>query len=446
VALLGVLAAGAGYVPLEPDYPDERLAYMAADAGVRLILATEALAERARTFGAEVLVIDGVDWWSGEPAAPPAPAPAPAPDDAAYAIYTSGTTGRPKGVPNTHRGIVNRLVWMQRAYRLSVDDVVLQKTPTGFDVSVWEFFWPLIAGARLVMADPGGHRDPAYLHGALAEYGVTTVHFVPSMLAGFLDQLGRPTAPALRRVICSGEELPIGLAREFTRRLPWSELHNLYGPTEAAVDVTAWHCRPDRLAALRAVPIGTPIDNIDVHVLDPAGTPVPAGAQGELHIAGVGLARGYLGRPGLTAAKFVPNPLGPSGSRLYRTGDLASRSAEGLLDYHGRIDRQVKLRGVRVELGEIEAVLRSLPGVRDAVVVLRADRPGDERLVGYLTGDQAPSARRIRTELGRLLPAVMVPAIYVYLDSFPLTGNGKLDRAALPPPGKRQVVSAVAQE
>ncbi|OXM65719.1 non-ribosomal peptide synthetase/MFS transporter [Amycolatopsis vastitatis] len=426
VGLLSVLKAGAAYLPLDPEYPAERLAFMLSDAKPAAILTQRRLLDELPPLERKPIQLDDVV--RGE-----RPDPVAGPDNAAYVIYTSGSTGRPKGVVTGHRAIVNRLHWMQKTYGLGADDVVLQKTPVSFDVSVWELFWPLTTGARLTLAKPGGHKDAAYLQSLIAA-GVTTVHFVPSMLEVFLAEEDAG-APALRRVICSGEELPADLARRFTGRFPGVELHNLYGPTEAAIDVSHWHCRPDLLDGLTRVPIGRPIDNIRLYVLDADRRLVPPGTPGELHIGGVGVARGYLNRPELTAERFVPDPFEP-GARLYRTGDLARHRPDGTLEFLGRIDTQVKIRGQRVELGEIEAALRGSDvrgDVRDAVVALREDRPGDQRLVAYLVG-ATPRPEELKDRLKRILPDYMVPSAYVTLDAFPLTPNGKLDRKALPAP------------
>lgn len=395
--LLGILQSGAAYLPLDPEYPAERLAFMAEDAGVTVVLDDDAPAD------------------AGTPAGPPAVG-----EDIAYVIYTSGSTGRPKGVPNTHSGIVNRLDWMQQRFQLTPSDVVLQKTPAGFDVSVWELFWPLITGARLVLARPGGHKDATYLRDLIAAESVTVTHFVPSMLAVFLGQEGLRECGALRLVVCSGEVLPVDTALRCLDALP-AELHNLYGPTEAAVDVTAWHCTADALAGASRVPIGAPMPNNTLHVLDPAGRPVPIGMPGELHIGGVQLAEGYLNRPDLTSAHFLT---GSGGDRLYRTGDLARWRDDGTLDFLGRIDAQIKLRGLRIEPGEIESVLREQPDIRDVAVIVL-----DGRLVAYTVGGTADSE-----VLRRRLPDYMVPSAFVELDALPVTANGKLDRKALPAP------------
>ncbi|WP_349877441.1 amino acid adenylation domain-containing protein [Micromonospora sp. HUAS YX12] len=433
--LLGVLKAGGAYLPLDPEYPADRLAFMVGDADAPVVLIQSHLRDVLPDTGATVLELDDATVWAGQPETDPAPAAGP--EHLAYVIYTSGSTGRPKGVPNTHRGIVNRLDWMQRTYGLGADDAVLQKTPASFDVSVWEFFWPLRTGARLVLAKPGGHKDAGYLRDLLVSERITTAHFVPSMLTVFLAEDGVEAATALRRVICSGEELPLASAADFTARLPWCGLHNLYGPTEAAIDVTAWACEPDRLAEVTSVPIGAPIANLRLHVLDPSGAQCPVGVAGELHIGGVGLARGYHRRPALTAEKFVPDPFSfEPGARLYRTGDLArwvvGPDGAGVIEFLGRIDHQVKLRGLRIELGEIESALREQPGVTEATVVVREDSPGDKRLTAYLVGEAEHAA--LKAALKDTLPEYMVPAAFVTLDALPLTPNGKLDRKALPAP------------
>ncbi|MEY9856972.1 amino acid adenylation domain-containing protein [Catenulispora sp. GAS73] len=435
VGLLAVLRAGGAYLPLDPEYPAHRLAFMTEDAGASVVLTQRRLLGLVPDSGVQVIVLDDPEPDSGSvPAAVGAGAVRweTGPDNAAYVIYTSGSTGKPKGVVNSHRGVVNRLDWMQRAFPLGPDDVVLQKTPAGFDVSVWEFFWPLIAGARLVLAKPGGHKDAGYLRELIVGAGVTTAHFVPSMLGVFLDQDGVQDCTSLRRVVCSGEELPRAAASEFLSRLPGCELHNLYGPTEAAIDVSSWRCSPEGLADRTSVPIGAPIQNLRLYVLDAHGEPMPIGVPGELHIGGVGVARGYLKRPGLTADRFVPDPFGPPGSRLYRTGDSARWRPDGVIEFLGRLDHQVKLRGLRIELGEIEAALRAQPGVRDAAVLVRADVPGDQRLVGYVVGEADPA--ELRRALKETLPDYMVPSAFVTLDALPLSPNGKLDRAALPAP------------
>ncbi|MFI9275595.1 amino acid adenylation domain-containing protein [Kitasatospora sp. NPDC052896] len=436
VALLGVLKAGAAYVPLDPEHPTARITELLAQARITTVVSDTALAPVVRAAGGLPLLVDRLP--DGLSAADPAPAADP--DNPAYVLFTSGSTGRPKGVVVPHRGVVNRLLWMRDDCGLTAGSRVLQKTPATFDVSVWEFFGPLAVGATSVLARPGGHRDPGYLRAVLAAERVDTVHFVPSMLREFLAALreeapdGRAVLPALRRIICSGEALGADLVRGVAESIG-CEVHNLYGPTEASVDVTAARCR-----AGEPVTIGRPVANTRTHVLDPDGEVLPPGGAGELCLAGVQLARGYLGRPGATAAVFRPDPSGPPGSRLYRTGDLARWTRDGRLEYLGRLDHQVKIRGFRIELGEVEAALTAHPQIRAAVVT--ADQPpaGEARLVGYLvgTGPAVPEIGALRAHLRGLLPAYMVPTAWVRLAALPLTASGKTDRRALPAPDGRR--------
>ncbi|MCS6511091.1 non-ribosomal peptide synthetase [Burkholderia thailandensis] len=447
VALVGAMKARAAYLPVDPDYPAERIAHLLGDAKPPVVITQAHLRARVEAAlagaHAEAVVVTIDEWLERAPAAFPgatetgagriAAAADVAADQLAYLIYTSGSTGQPKGAGNTHGALANRIAWMQRAYRLTPDDVVLHKTPFGFDVSVWEFVWPLSVGAKLAIAAPGDHRDPARLVAAIDAHRVTTLHFVPSMLAAFvayLDDFGAAARCAsVRTIVASGEALAPELVARVAALLPHAQLHNLYGPTEAAIDVSHWRCTAADAAAA-AVPIGHPIANVQLHVLDAALQPAPVGATGELYLGGAGLARGYVGRAALTAERFVPDPFVP-GARLYRTGDLARRRADGALDYLGRIDTQVKLRGQRIELGEIEALLRSAHGVRDAVVIVRGDR-----LVGYVAC-AAPAGFDAAAQIERLrarLPAYMVPAQLVALDALPVTPNGKCDRRALPEP------------
>lgn len=433
VSLMAVLKAGGAYVPLDPAYPEDRLAFMLADSAPLALLTQGDLAGGFIATAPDVRVIDLAEEerWAHRPADNPDPAAVGlTSSNLAYIIYTSGSTGRPKGAMNEHRGVVNRLLWKQNAYGLESRDAVLQKTPFSFDVSVWEFYWPLFTGARLVMAQPEGHKDPAYLTDIIRRENITTLHFVPSMLQVFLDHPAAATCSSLSRVMCSGEALPEALARRFHERLPDVDLHNLYGPTEAAVDVTAWTYTPDFSGP--SIPLGRPISNTRMYVLDPQGEPTPIGVVGELYIGGVQVGRGYWARPELTEERFVPDPFGPPGGRLYRTGDLGRWLADGTLEYHGRNDFQVKLRGFRIELGEIEAQLAACPGVREAVVLARENGAGDPRLVAYYTADEALATNFLRQYLGERLPDYMVPAAFVWLETLPLTPNGKLDRKGLP--------------
>ena len=430
VALYAVLEAGGAYVPLDPDHPSERLALCLEDAAPRLVITSDGLMSK---LGADVptvrLDIDAESIAAQPDTRPSVPMVG---DRLAYVIFTSGSTGRPKGAMNAHRGIVNRILWMQKAYGLDASDRVLQKTPYSFDVSVWEFFWPLAVGAGLVVARPDGHKDPGYLSQVIHDEAITTLHFVPSMLRAFLDADPSP-CPGLRRVMASGEELPTDMARRFAERFPDAELHNLYGPTEAAVDVTAWPCQD--LGPWPGTPIGLPIDNLRIHLLDSADA-VPVGIAGELFIGGVGVGRGYYGRPGLTAERFVPDPYASTpGDRLYRTGDLARRRPDGAIEFLGRIDHQVKLRGFRIELGEIESALRQHDSVAATVVTVRGEGTA-QRLVAYVAGrgEKAPTTATLRAHLRERLPEYMVPAAWVTLDEMPLLPNGKVNRKALPEP------------
>lgn len=439
-ALYGVLKAGAAYVPLDPAYPKERLAFMLDDAQTGVLLTQPALAPALPEYAGQVFCLDQGALHLAAPGAD-APAARALPDNLAYMIYTSGSTGRPKGALNTHRAIVNRLLWMQDAYGLTPEDRVLQKTPFSFDVSVWEFFWPLSTGACLVLARPEGHKDNAYLIQTIRREGITTLHFVPSMLQLFLAEPEVELCRSLRRVICSGETLSLEAQTRFFERLGGVELHNLYGPTEAAVDVTSWRCERD--SELHTVPIGRPIANLHIHLLDACMQPVPVGVPGELYIGGVGLARGYHRRPGLTAEKFVPDSVGlEPGRRLYRTGDLARYLPSGAIEFLQRLDDQVKVRGFRIELGEIETTLRAHPSVGQAAVTTYTAAPGDKRLVAYLVlADQQTTVSDLRAFLGERLPGYMIPSIFMLLDSLPLSPNGKLDRRALPAPeGERPVL------
>ncbi|KAB1082354.1 amino acid adenylation domain-containing protein, partial [Neorhizobium galegae] len=445
VGLLAILKAGGAYLPLDPAYPSARLRQIVEDAAPRRLLCDAA--GRA-ALGPEALVdLTVVDLetatpaWADQSADDPDPrALGLSPRHLAYVIYTSGSTGTPKGVMVEHRAILNRLIWMQKAYALNATDVVLQKTPFGFDVSAWEFFWTLLEGATLVLAPPAAHKDPDALVNLIISHRITTAHFVPSMLVSFMEAKSVDRCTSLQRLVCSGEALAASLAHKVRRVLPWTGLHNLYGPTEAAIDVTAWNCPADFDGSV--VPIGRPIANTRLYLLDGHGAPVPFGAVGELYIGGAGVARGYLNRPDLTAERFIASPF-VEGDRLYRSGDLGRYLPDGNLEFLGRNDDQVKIRGFRIEPGEIAARLCEHELVGDAVVVARQDRAGDQRLVAYVVAkpahgsdeaDGAQLAASLRAHLGGRLPDYMVPAAFVRLDGLPLTPNGKLDRQALPAP------------
>ncbi|AVE04890.1 non-ribosomal peptide synthetase [Pseudomonas palleroniana] len=421
IGLLAIIKAGGAYVPLDPDYPAERLAYMLNDSGVELLLTQTALLERLPAAdGVCVIAMDSLhlDSWPSQ-----APGLHLNGDNLAYVIYTSGSTGQPKGVGNTHAALAERLQWMQATYCLDETDVLMQKAPISFDVSVWECFWPLITGCRLVLAGPGEHRDPQRIAQLVQEHGVTTLHFVPALLQLFIDEPLARECTSLRRVFSGGEALPAELRNRVLTHLPAVQLHNRYGPTETAINVTHWHCH---VADGERSPIGRPLGNVICRVLDEQFNPVPLGVPGELCIGGIGLARGYLGRAGLTAERFVADQ---HGTRLYRTGDRARWSADGVLEYLGRLDQQVKLRGFRVEPEEIEARLLAQEGIAQAVVLVR-----EAKLIGYYTAPAGLDEQAVKTALAAELPEYMVPALLMRLDALPLSPSGKVDRRALPEP------------
>ncbi|HDY7322266.1 TPA: enterobactin non-ribosomal peptide synthetase EntF [Klebsiella pneumoniae] len=441
LALHGIVEAGAAWLPLDTGYPDDRLRMMLEDARPSLLIATE---DQLARFS-DIPGLESLCYQQPLAAGDEAPLALSKPDHTAYIIFTSGSTGRPKGVMVGQTAIVNRLLWTQDRYPLSADDVVAQKTPCSFDVSVWEFWWPFIAGAQLVMAEPEAHRDPQAMQQFFARYGVTTTHFVPSMLAAFVASLDADSVAAcrtLRRVFCSGEALPTELCREW-ERLTGAPLHNLYGPTEAAVDVS-WYpaCGPE-LAAVTgsSVPIGWPVWNTGLRILDAAMRPVPPGVAGDLYLTGIQLAQGYLGRPALTASRFIADPFAP-GERMYRTGDVARWLANGAVEYLGRSDDQLKIRGQRIELGEIDRVMSALPDVGQAVshacVFNQAAATGGDarQLVGYLVSDSGLplDTAALKARLAEQLPPHMVPVVLMQLAELPLSANGKLDRKALPLP------------
>ncbi|EOW0896689.1 enterobactin non-ribosomal peptide synthetase EntF [Klebsiella pneumoniae] len=441
LALHGIVEAGAAWLPLDTGYPDDRLRMMLEDARPSLLITSE---DQLARFS-DIPGLESLCYQQPLAAGDDAPLALSKPDHTAYIIFTSGSTGRPKGVMVGQTAIVNRLLWMQDRYPLSADDVVAQKTPCSFDVSVWEFWWPFIAGAQLVMAEPEAHRDPQAMQQFFARYGVTTTHFVPSMLAAFVASLDADSVAAcrtLRRVFCSGEALPTELCREW-ERLTGAPLHNLYGPTEAAVDVS-WYpaCGPE-LAAVTgsSVPIGWPVWNTGLRILDAAMRPVPPGVAGDLYLTGIQLAQGYLGRPDLTASRFIADPFAP-GERMYRTGDVARWLANGAVEYLGRSDDQLKIRGQRIELGEIDRVMSALPDVGQAVshacVFNQAAATGGDarQLVGYLVSDSGLplDTAALKARLAEQLPPHMVPVVLMQLAELPLSANGKLDRKALPLP------------
>ncbi len=436
VGILGILKAGGAYMPLDPIYPQERLAFMLTDAQVQIVLTQEELLASLPMLENSLVLCLTRDWEEITQKSSENLSTEITTDNLAYVMYTSGSTGKPKGVMISHRGICNYLLWIQRAYPLTEKDRVLQRASFGFDVSVREIFWPLIAGAQLVMIRAGNHYDIAYLIQLIRDQHITVVRFEPSVLQVLLKEQGLETCKNLRHVICGGELLPSELQEQLFIQLD-TEFHNAYGPTEASISATFWTCKRDE-NYLRSVPIGFPIANTQIYLLDAHLQPVPVGIPGELYISGEGLARGYFNRPELTAEKFIPNPFcNEPGSRLYKTGDLARYRPDGSIEFLGRIDDQVKIRGFRIELGEIEVVLSQHVAVRDAVVLLREDLPGDKRLVAYIVPhppEQVPSLHDLQSFLKQKLPEYMLPSAYVFLEVFPLTPSGKINRRALPAP------------
>ncbi|MGG8278055.1 enterobactin non-ribosomal peptide synthetase EntF [Klebsiella sp. 141198] len=441
LALHGIVEAGAAWLPLDTGYPDDRLRMMLEDAQPSLLITSD---DQLARFS-DIPGLTSLCYQQPLAAEDDTPLALSKPEHTAYIIFTSGSTGRPKGVMVGQTAIVNRLLWMQNHYPLTAADVVAQKTPCSFDVSVWEFWWPFMTGAQLVMAAPEAHRDPLAMQRFFAQYGVTTTHFVPSMLAAFvasLDSDNVSSCRTLKRVFCSGEALPTELCREW-ERLTGAPLHNLYGPTEAAVDVS-WYpaCGPELAAVTgNSVPIGWPVWNTGLRILDAAMRPVPPGVAGDLYLTGIQLAQGYMGRPDLTASRFIADPFAP-GERMYRTGDVARWLDNGAVEYLGRSDDQLKIRGQRIELGEIDRVMAALPDVAQAVCHAcvfnqAAATGGDARqLVGYLVSEsgQPLDVAALKARLSEQLPPHMVPVVLIQLESFPLSANGKLDRKALPLP------------
>jgi len=429
VALLGVMKAGGAYLPLDPEYPRQRIEYMVKQAEPKAIVTVEALRAIVEEDGRALISLDGdkAELESESEANLGARVDA---ENLAYVIYTSGSTGKPKGVMIPQRGIINRLEWMQAQYQLKESEAVIQKTPYSFDVSVWEFFWPLMVGAKIVMAEPEGHKDARYLVKLIEAEEVNVAHFVPSMLEVFLQEVEEDRCKSVRLVISSGEALEEKTVKRFYERMG-GELENLYGPTEASVDVTYWKC--ERGSRRRRVPIGRPIGNTRMYIVDERMKVVPVGVAGELLIGGEGVGRGYLKRGDLTAEKFIADWLSEAaGERLYRSGDLARYLKDGSIEYVGRIDHQVKVRGYRIELGEVETNLCLHPDVVEATVI--ACNEGEHSLVAYIVPvkPRTPSTSELRKFLKERLPEYMIPSAFVILEALPLSPNGKLDRRALP--------------
>lgn len=445
VALIGILKSGGAYVPIDPTYPKERVAFMLADASVAVLLTQSRLADQLTENNSRIVCLD-TEWEIVASELQTNPPIEILDENLAYMIYTSGSTGRPKGVMISHAGIRNRILWAQERYKLDQHDRVLQKTPFSFDPSVWEFLLPLTAGGSIALAVPGGQRDPRYIVSLMAEAKATMMHIVTPMLRALLVTENLESCRDLRLIIVGAEQVQFEDQERFYERLPWATLENLYGPTEASIDVTYWKCQREREG--RMVPIGRPIGNVKIHILDKHLMPVPVGVSGELHIGGIALMRGYHNRPDLTAEKMIPNPYGKRGERLYKSGDLARYRVDGEIEFLGRMDNQIKIRGYRVELGEIEAALARHPAIHEVVVISREDKPGQQRLVAYFVpaAGHTVSASDLRSGLKESLPEYMIPSAFVPLSEMPLTPNSKLNRKALPAPEEIQLESDTTYE
>lgn len=432
--IIGIMKAGAAYLPIDPEYPAERISFMLEDSDLKIILTAQNTNKNPKIFlkpGLELIILDSDHGLQQSPV--DVPGIKIDADGLAYVIYTSGSTGRPKGVMNEHRGLVNRLNWTQSFFNLGQDDVVLQKTTFCFDVSVWELLWPLIVGAKLVLAKPGGQKDSQYLEELIDKQGVTTIHFVPSMLEIFLLGIREGSCKSLQRVLCSGEELFPHQLSLFGEKLGHAGLFNLYGPTEAAIDVTCW---PAPLDA-KKVYIGKPVSNTSIYILDKDQEPCAIGEEGELYIGGVQVARGYLNRPELNANRFLKNPFAINEhTRMYRSGDLARWLEDGTIEYLGRADEQIKIRGFRIEPGEIENVILEFGGIRQCLVHVKEDNNSEKKLIAYLVGSEGKyDKEKLQEHLRSKLPEYMVPALFIDIPELPLSNNGKVDRKALPRPG-----------
>ena len=424
-SIYAIVKAGGSYLPLDTNNPVNRTKFILGDSKVKLFVGHQKYIKDIEVADCEFVAIENSVLW--DHCSEERPDRIVRANNLAYTLYTSGSTGEPKGVMNEHRGIVNRLLWMQDVFKLDASDVVLQKTPYTFDVSVWELFWPLLVGARLVLAKPDEHKDPSRLVKYIVDESVSTLHFVPSMLQLFLEDVRAGDCHAVNRVICSGEALTVNLQTKFFKTLSSTSLHNLYGPTEAAIDVTWWKC--DRESDLNHVPIGSAIANTQIHILDKNLLPVPVGVPGELFIGGVQVARGYRNRPILTAERFIPDPNNPE-ARIYKTGDLARYMEDGNIEYVGRTDFQVKIRGQRIELGEIEAVLLSSEKVNEVVVTATTDPAGEQVLVAYVVGTEI-EVDALKAHAAQFLSSYMVPSLWVVQDRFVLNSSGKVDRKKL---------------
>ena len=428
--ILGILKSGGAYLPIDPAYPEERIRYMLEDSGTGMLLVQRHLTGRVR-FRGEILVLEDREMYQGNSANPP---PANQPNDLAYVLYTSGSTGRPKGVMVEHRSVVNILADMQRNYPLKETDALLLKTTYTFDISAAELFGWFFEGGRLVLLKDGGEKDPNEILNAIRKNNITHINFVPSMLGVFLDTLKeeeRCVFDQVRYVLACGEALPAHTANRFHKLLGKAKLENIYGPTESTIYATRYSL--NRTAMETGVPIGKPMGNIRAYILDGMRKPQPAGIVGELYLAGCGLARGYIHREELTQERFVSDPFLP-GEKMYRTGDLARWLPDGNIEFSGRVDNQVKIRGFRIELDEIEAQLRKVSGIREAVVAAGNGSDGNKNLHAYYVSDEAQDIAGIRQYLSGILPGYMLPASFIRLEKLPLTANGKVDRKQLPEP------------
>ncbi|MCK4608033.1 MAG: amino acid adenylation domain-containing protein, partial [Gammaproteobacteria bacterium] len=429
ISIIAILKANSAYIPIDTNYPEHRIQQITIDANPCILLTTKKLLHNLQNIPTKKFCLD-TEWHQITKNSPQNIAKKPKPSSPCYIIYTSGSTGEPKGVINIHKGLMNRIYWMQQQYKLTKTDVVLQKTPYSFDVSVWEFVWPLISGAQLTIAKPNGHNDPKYLQNIISQSKITTLHFVPSMLKTFISNINPQQCRSIKRIICSGEELSWQTQQDVLKKLN-IDLYNLYGPTEASIDVTYWHCNKNYQD--QKVPIGKPITNTKIYILDNALQMVPIGITGELYIGGDGLALGYLNQPELTKQRFIKNPFSSNPkSRLYKTGDLAKWLPDGNIEYLGRIDDQVKIRGFRIELNEITNHLQNHPQISQATTLAKKDREGYSYLAAYLIPKQQKiDLTKLRNHLKQYLPEYMLPSIYIQLDKFPITQNGKIDKRAL---------------
>lgn len=421
IGMYAIVLAGGTYLPIEPALPADYIDYIREDSRFSLVLSKEKFRPLFPNLEG-FIALDNFDFSKHEDWVE---FPILKPDSRVYILYTSGSTGRPKGVEITHRGLLNRILWMDEEYEISSVDILFQKTPYNFDVSGWELWWPLMKGVPLVIAEPEGHKDNGYLINTIEKENITIIHFVPSMLREFLKTCRKGNCSSLRDVMSSGEALPAAIVREFYEILPHVRLHNLYGPTEASIDVTYWPCKPD----CTVVPIGRPVANTKIHILDDALNPIPPGVTGEIYLAGDQLARGYLNKPGLTQERFVTNPF--DGRRMYKTGDLGQWNLKGEILYLGRNDSQIQLHGLRIELGEIENRISDHPGVDSAAVIVNGDFGAEQSLVAYIVKRKELSIEELISFLSQRLPIYMVPQRVYFVEEIPLTANGKLDRNSL---------------